>query len=275
MQDVVELIKVLFRLQPKLQKDSIVKPHVVSLLSEGAVIMSADWVALPCPSNMFMQFVVLKMGIAEAAGGQGQAHADGHPIIPLELQFLNLEADTVLAAGVRDDVLEALPEPGPIMKPHDALVKLEQLKLMHGTMAFGPKLESEVTGVISMVQDIAQGLCPTRSMSTSTMTPYLIACLKRMENFCICHETVSTTKGMLYYLVFGSRALDLYYRDMEASVKEDGFHSISLKDVAVFRTFRWMLSFEQQTETDKWIEAILRNNEAPQGPKALTDAMMQ
>jgi hypothetical protein len=202
-------------------------------------------------------------------------HADGHPITSLELQFLNLEADTVLAAGVREDVLEALPEPGPIMKPHDALVKLEQLKLMHGTMAFSPKLESDVTGVISMVQDIAQGLCPTRSMSTSTMTPYFRACLKRMENFCICMEEVSTKKGILHYLVFGSRALDIYYRDMEASVKEDGFHRISLKDVAVFRTFSWMLSVEQQAETDKWMQAILRINVAPQGMKALTDGMIQ
>jgi len=73
----VELVKVIFPMQPKLQKDSIVNPHVVSLLSDGAVIMSADWVALPCRSNIFMQFVVLKMGLPEEAGGHGQAHAEG------------------------------------------------------------------------------------------------------------------------------------------------------------------------------------------------------
>jgi hypothetical protein len=70
-QDVVELVKVLFRVEPKPEKDSIVNFHVVSMLSEGAVIMSADWVAVPCLSSIFRQFVVLKMGLQhEALEGQ-------------------------------------------------------------------------------------------------------------------------------------------------------------------------------------------------------------
>ena len=66
--DVYEFVKALFGLDDKLTKDSIVNPHIVSLLTEAAVIMSADWVVLPCLKDIFMEFVGLKMGIQQENG---------------------------------------------------------------------------------------------------------------------------------------------------------------------------------------------------------------
>jgi hypothetical protein len=188
----------------------------------------------------------------------------------LDIQFVNDEAETLIAAGVREEVLEALPCQDEDVKVQAALIKLESIKALRRTLACGPKLESEVTGIIGMAHAISQGLCPTRNLGEN-LSAFYLACLKRMENFCI-HTTVATTaKGKEVRLQRGHLGLQAHFKEMKEAYRVNGLAGKTLNDVSMFRTFKWMLGREEQVETDSWITSILRQHVGPQPTKELTN----
>jgi hypothetical protein len=185
----------------------------------------------------------------------------------LDLQFLNQEAEQLISSGVRQDVLESLPSQVLRMKVEHSLAKLEEIKGIHRTMACGPKLESEVAGIIAMVQGISQGLCPTRAM-TNQMSPFYISALKLMENFC---ELALVSHDLMVNVLLGPKAIEGHYNEMNTAVQLDGMKGKTLKDAMVFRTFRWMLSSDQQIVADGWIQTIIRQQLGPGVTKEITN----
>jgi hypothetical protein len=182
----------------------------------------------------------------------------------LDLQFLNQEAEQVISSSVRQDVLDCLPSQVLRMKPETTLARLEIIKGGHRTMACGPRLESEVAGIIAIAHSISQGLCPTRAMSNQ-MSPFYISALKLMENFC---ELVDVNEDAKVTVLVGPKAIVALYNMMN---QHDGIDGKTLKDAMVFRTFRWMLSGEQQIVADGWIQTIVRQQLGPGVVKEITN----
>jgi hypothetical protein len=132
------------------------------------------------------------------------------------------------------------------------LVALEKIKSSALCYSGGSTLEGEISGVISLVKGLMEQNPPSDAYLQSC-TLFFKACLKMMENFITVERRVCAPveKGKLAFaapkveLLFGKKALTYMFEDFEAKFTK-GLKNVSLKEVAVFRTFHWALTGAQK-----------------------------
>jgi hypothetical protein len=142
-----------------------------------------------------------------------------------------------------------------------AVAELERIRLSPQTVAAGERVDSELRGLIKLVRSLGQGVGPSLQ-EFNGYSQFFKTCLKRCENFNFVECLDSPSKGKLNFdkssLLLGPKAIEFQVGKIRQAHKSGA--SLTLKDIQPFRTYNWALPSEVRCETDKWVDAILRQH---------------
>ena len=177
----------------------------------------------------------------------------------LELTFLDCHAEKRLADLVLAQALNMLPSLGSPMKLSHVIVAVDNLRASARVAACGPKVKSDIDGVACMLQSLQEGVSPA-NVAISRATHFFTEVLKRIENFCQFTQVASAEKGSENRVFFGCKALRMHFQACR-DARTDGA-VVPLKDLGVFRIYRWLLTESECAEADDWVQKALAAHSA-------------
>ena len=175
----------------------------------------------------------------------------------LESQFLDGTLEAFAADQVKRAAIDCFPsaENFAAFANNDTLGQLAAVQSSDLTVACGPLIGDEVTTLVSLVHSLQQGGGPTAAR-VSKMGDFHQLVVARMEHFLQVAVPSSESDGqtMPSKIMTGRDAM----QHLWAEFQEIPSDKRTLKDVAHFRAYAWMLGSEAITIVDKVVACGVR-----------------
>lgn len=169
----------------------------------------------------------------------------------LEISYLSGCAEKLALEQIHRAVLEALPSENGAKTCAASILALHQVKASAICRAAGATVVAEVEGVHTMVASLDDGV-GVQKKDLANFSPFYKTVVARLPYY-LKREETTPSGSMFKRTLLGRPALLDLYTTLATQKAQGG--QIAMRDLQPLRTYRWLLTDEQDTAVTNWVQS--------------------